>query len=560
MRARHLFFLPLLALLAGACADHPQDPLQPGGLSSMQMAAVPLDLDSVPPRTGYWEEMSDKELWEHLAEQDGHAVLGVKNPGEPRGIWRATVLTQPATMRGAEAVAAALQGVDVLQVEDWAPAMRLRIESLSALSAIRSQPFVDYLQPLYIPSAGDDAWMSGCGWGEPFTGSAPTTSRGDLIPPGLARMDIQNAWRRNAGEAAVIGLTDTGVSLDQADLLGNFATGGSTGRWHEILTVISGGTDDQCGHGTRLSGLAFAPNNSSSIVGAAWKANGVSVRQGDGVNTSFGINSGNAASAINVAFEVRRNAGFPNRRIISMAWGSRKTHDLVEDAVRSVHAMGALLLGASGTEVGDWTGVVFPATMSEVIAVSAVNSSGGRVAGIGYGNAVELAGYVDMLATGQYTGQTRTLGGSSAAVTAVAGIAALTWTQFPHSSNAQIRQRLRSAGGNVTRNTTTGYGIVNAARAVGGLYSVPVDAPFWVDPFQTFTVTANPQGGTGSFSYQWSNGATTRSTTYTAGPEGTSVNYSVTVTDNADGIVQSGGGVAYVQDRSGCVDPTQIDC
>ena len=511
--------------------------------------------------------MSDEELWEHLEAQGGYAILGVKNPGEPRGIWRMTVLTDPTVMTGAESVAEARQGVEVLGVEEWAPVLRLSIQDLEALSALRTKPFVDYLQPKFMEPVGDEgSMMDGCGWGDTYTGGAPQGPLGDHIPPGLARMSIQDAWRRNAGENAVVGITDTGIASNQANLIGAFASDSSTGRWHDIRTVISGGTNDQCGHGTRLAGLAglaVAPQNGSSIMGAAWRANAVSVRQGNGVHTSGGINSADAAAAIVMAVEERYY--WPHyvnqRRIVSMAWGAGSSHSNVEDAVRYTEGLGALHLGASGTGIGWLTGAVFPSTMKEVISVSAVDEDKERVSGIGYGDAVELAAYIDQLGTGQFTSQTRTVGGSSAAVTAMSGIAALVWTQYPSETNAQIRDCLQKAAhAYPQRNTTYGFGVVNATKAVGGMYNVQIDAPFWVDPYQTFTVTANPQGGDGPFTYQWSNGATTRSTTYTAGPEGSTVHYSVTVTDTSDGITRTPSGTSYVQDRSGCIDPTQIEC
>jgi hypothetical protein len=105
---------------------------------------------------GYWELMSDAELWQHLQAQDGHAVIGIKNPGEARGIWRNRVLVSPSTMTGAVNVLRARQGAEVLSVYDRLPFVTLRIESLNALSAIRALPFRDYLQPLYMDTGGGD--------------------------------------------------------------------------------------------------------------------------------------------------------------------------------------------------------------------------------------------------------------------------------------------------------------------------------------------------------------------------------------------------------------------
>ncbi|MBA4156097.1 MAG: S8 family serine peptidase [Gemmatimonadetes bacterium] len=565
MRIRVPLLLTFFALLLGACTDYRQDPLQPPLDALASKAGAP---EPIPPRgedlAGYWELMTDEELWQHLQAQDGQAVIGIKNPGEARGIWRNRVLVSAATLRGAEVVLRARSDVEVLQAYERPPFIVLRIESPDALSAIRALPFRDYLQPLYMDTGSGSGMMDGCGWSETYTGGAPLSSWGDPIPPGLARMGIRDAWRRNAGENAVIGVTDTGVSLDQANLRANFATGASAnGRWHEIITVVSGGTQDYCGHGTRLAGLSFAPKNGSSMVGAAWKANAVSVRQGDGVSTSGGLNSAFVTAAINTAVSATPNPNFDHhRRIVSMAWGAASSHSNVEDAIRDNHGRGALFFGASGTSGWfTWSGVVFPATMREVVAVSAVNPDGSRVSNVHYGSQVELAAYVDQLGTGQFTTQIRTVAGSSAATAAMSGIAALVWTQYPNLTNEQVRRRLQWAGHiHPSRNDTHGYGIVNAFKAVGGMHAVRIDAPFWVDPYSSFTVTAEPLGGTGPFSYQWSNGATTRSTTYTAGGEWSTVDYSVRVTDAFDGATRTGAGTSYAQDRSGCEDESMIVC
>lgn len=539
MRIRLTFLISFLTLLVAACTDHPSDPLLPPSSPTHSTGADP---EAIPPRiedlAGYWELMSDGELWEHLSAQDGHAVFGVKNPGAARGIWRNQVLVTPPNMNGAYNVLRARQDVEVLQTYDRPPFITLRIESLAALSAIRALPFRDYLQPLYMETGGDEGMMDGCGWGNTYTGGAPYSTWGDPVPPGLARMGIQDAWRRNAGEAAVIGVTDTGVSLDQANLRSDFATGASAiGRWHRIVTVIPGGTNDQCGHGTRLAGLSFAPKNGSSMVGAAWKANAVSVRQGNGVSTSAGINSANATSAVVMAVDEMFNQGHSMRRIVSMAWGAVSNHSNVEDAIRYNHGRGALHLAASGTTgwfLPGLIGVVFPARMNEVIAVSAVNPNGSAASGIHYGSQVELAAYIDQLGTGQFTSQTRTVGGSSAATAAMSGIAALVWTQYPNETNEQIRHRLREAGHIYpSHNNTVGYGIVNAYRAVGGFRALGWNCPDAVPASSTFTCSAIPTGD-GPFSYSWNNGSTSSSATYQAGGDGDWVYVRLEVTDTVE--------------------------
>jgi len=545
-RTRFVPFL-LAAAFAAGCSDAARGPAEP----DFGIAGSPRAGEQVPPRTedlaGYWERMSDAELWTHLEAQDGQAVFGVKNSGEARGIWRNQILVTPANFAGAENALRGRPGVDVVDVSRRPPFVVVRIQSLEALAAVRALPFRDYLQPLMMHLDGESAMMDGCGWGDVYTGGAPYNNPGEPIPPGLARMGIVDAWRRNAGEAAVIGVADTGVSHTQANLLENFATGASApSRWHDVVSVVDGGTNDQCGHGTRLAGLSFGPNNASSMVGAAWNANAVSVRQGNGVSTSGGLNSAYVASATVMAVDQRFFAphNVNKRRIVSMAWGARSSHSNVEDAIRYNHGRGALHLAASGTTDwwGTWYGVVFPATMTEVIAVSAVNPDRSRVNNVHYGSDVELAAYVDQLGTGQFTIQTRTVAGSSAATAAMAGIAALVWTQYPNETNEQIRQRLRAAGHLYPNRTSThGFGVVNAHRAVGGMTVLHVGGPDYVYPNQPTAYTVGTShDGDGPFSYLWSDGTTGQSTSITLGPDDCMATVNATVTDLTEGFARHG--------------------
>jgi hypothetical protein len=101
-------------------------------------------------------------------------------------------------------------------------------------------------------------------------------------------------------------------------------------------------------------------------------------------------------------------------------------------------------------------------------------------------------------------------------------------------TNAQLREHLRrSASHYPDRNSQRGYGTLHAYKAVGGFVGLVLSGPTSVYANTTHTFEAHPTGD-GPFTYEWSNGATTRTTSYTIGEHGAGV--SVTVTDVVEGF------------------------
>jgi subtilisin family serine protease len=136
-----------------------------------------------------------------------------------------------------------------------------------------------------------------------------------------------------------------------------------------------------------------------------------------------------------------------------------------------------LFVAAAGTSECDGLifddNVVFPADMSEVVAVTGVSYPDGSVpCGIHYGPEVELTAYLDVPSTGELTPDLTGIGGSSNASGVVSAIAALAWSANPGLSRDALRQRLReAAAGYPNRDGSLGYGLVDALKAVDGASS-----------------------------------------------------------------------------------------
>ena len=150
----------------------------------------------------------------------------------------------------------------------------------------------------------------------------------------------------------------------------------------------------------------------------------------------------------------------------------------IEDAVRFAYGKGKLIFCAAGTSTSFTTfvGVIFPAWMSETVAVTGVKEGTTYQAcsDCHTGSKVEFTVAMQRSASGNtvpvdsyYENQSDYVGGSSVATATTAGIAALVWSKNPTWTREQVLAKMRqSASFFPNRNNTYGYGNVNAFLAV----------------------------------------------------------------------------------------------
>jgi serine protease len=451
VNSRILWCLPILLILVTACGETRHQPTAP---EAAALSASPRSMQMVPPRQETtWSKMSPEELWDHVAAFDTSVVIGLKAPGASRGIWRGQVLLDVSERSAARSAVHAVAGLTPTAEMDTLPVLDVRVASPQAIAVLRELPVVDYVEPGVMDIRHSST--KGCEY-PAWTGTADTTAWGDLLPPHFTRADVQidRAWNRSQGGDVVVGVMDTGVSYYQNHLHGWFDTGQSSGRWYTLESVLPGDGShaawhDQCGHGTRVTGAAVGPMNGDNMVGAAWKSDLVGVRMTDDVIMP---KTTATAEAISVAASYVPPGQTPhNRRVVIMAWGHKDSYSTVADQIEwRYHQNGALFVAASGTSgwFTSWIGVVFPARMNEVIAVSAVKSNYSRSSSIHYGSEVELTFLLDELTMGFVSPDLAEVSGSSGATAVVGGIAALVWAQYPSAGRDWIRNRLRWSGHN----------------------------------------------------------------------------------------------------------------
>ena len=373
------------------------------------------------------------------------------------------------------------------------PYIVIKTASYKVVEAVRQMEEVRYADAMGYGLEIGNPQRSGSGCGTPNTNIdandyTPLATNGRL-PWNYNNMKIPQAWAYSKGSGITIGLIDTGVSDDQDNLGSNFAVGQSTGRSiQKYSTYYTGmwwwrrndGPHDQCGHGTSMAGLIAAPLGTPAVssVGVAYKSSLVSYRgTGDVV-----VNSSNEKQGVTDAL-----IGLGNNssvRIISMSIGNVFYSGQVADGVRYAYGKGKLIMAAAGTSTTftNWVGVIFPAWMSETVAVTGV------VEGVSpleecstchYGSETDFAVIMQRNNHPDRTSLTLTrdyfmpinfpsyIGGSSCATATAAGIAGLVWARNPSQSRTDVINRLKIASQFYpARDSDFGWGVIDALIAV----------------------------------------------------------------------------------------------
>ncbi len=294
---------------------------------------------------------------------------------------------------------------------------------------------------------------------------------------------VPQAWNYSTGAGITVGLIDTGISANQSLLGNSFNDGASSGRFVQRFgTYIDSpwwwsnnidGPNDRCGHGTSMASAIASPRNDNGMpVGVAYNSNLVSYRgTSDVVLEDYHERKGvsNALKALGNRSDVK---------IISMSIGYPWSIGNVKDAVRYAYNRGKMIIAAGGTSTSftNWYGVIFPASMSETVAVTGIKDNGyNRCSNCHDGSKIDFTIVMqrsgdsgrNVPVIGFNSGARNYVGGSSIATATTAGIAALVWARNPNMSRAQVLDKLKRSGEFYpNRNGKFGYGNIDALKAV----------------------------------------------------------------------------------------------
>lgn len=296
--------------------------------------------------------------------------------------------------------------------------------------------------------------------------------------------NIQTAWNSSTGENIKVGVIDTGISPEQDNFSSDFNSGYSSGRTADKDgTYVSSwwwwaspdGPDDSCGHGTLMTSTIAAPRTGENApVGVAYNCDLLTIRaSGDVVLDGYSEQRG-------VANAITKMANTSDLKIMSMSMGHIFSVGKISDAVKyAVNRKGKLFFVAGGTStsVTNWYGVTFPATMSEVVAVTGVTdaSNYARCAECHEGPEIDFTIVMqrasnssrNAVALGYKDSRANYVGGSSVATATAAGIAALVWAEHPSWNKDQVLEKLKqSSEFYPNKDNNLGWGNIDAAAAV----------------------------------------------------------------------------------------------
>lgn len=190
-----------------------------------------------------------------------------------------------------------------------------------------------------------------------FLGSAERSSRSTqkVTPWGIGAVKAEAAWAAsNAGEGARVLVLDTGIDENHQSIRDNFEQGQDFTGGNEYTDVV--------GHGTHVAGTVAGSLDASGFTGVAPKAKILAGR----------VCSENGCSNVSIAQGI--NWGIAQKvDVITMSLGGAWSTPAERDAVLKADRAGITVVAASGN---DGTGKVsYPAALSTVIAVGAINSS-----------------------------------------------------------------------------------------------------------------------------------------------------------------------------------------
>lgn len=364
----------------------------------------------------------------------------------------------------------------------------VRITKLETIEELKAMDHIRYLEPngygFYLQEANQEK-SAGCNQSGQSINSADYSiiAPNARVPWNYNIHNIPQAWELSSGAGITVGLIDSGVSANQ-NLLGNgFNDGASNGRSiQKVGTYIDSiwwwsnnidGPNDRCGHGTQMASIIASPRNNDFMpMGVAYNANLISYRG----TSDVVLEDYHERKGVSDALKQLGNNG--NVKIISMSIGYPWSIGNVKDAVRYAYSRGKLIIAAGGTSTTftNWYGVIFPASMSETVAVTGLKDNGYNRCNICHdGNKIDFTFVMqragdsnrNVPVLGFNNGDQSYVGGSSAATAATAGIAALVWARNPSMTRAQVLDKLKkSAEFYPNRNSKFGYGNIDALKAV----------------------------------------------------------------------------------------------
>ncbi|MFD9685300.1 type VII secretion-associated serine protease mycosin [Kitasatospora sp. NPDC059088] len=274
-------------------------------------------------------------------------------------------------------------------------------------------------------------------------------------------------WAVSEGDGVVVAVIDTGVNQDHQDLAGQVLPGAD---------FSGGNTDgrvDSDGHGTGMASLIAGHGHGAQagVMGLAPKAKILPVKvgtAGDGPSAQPTLDSQQHDLADAIRFAADHGAKVVN---VSLAGDSRFDSNL-RNAVNYAVSKDVVLVAGTGN-TGAQNDVQYPAAFPGVVAVGAVDSSGGvwEKSTAGPETTLVAPGVKIYRATAKSSTSYSEASGTSDSTAYVSATAALIRSKYPTLSAGQVINRLIKsatppANGTVVPNNHYGYGLLAPGKAL----------------------------------------------------------------------------------------------
>ena len=234
-------------------------------------------------------------------------------------------------------------------------------------------------------------------------------------------------WPETNGTMVNVAVVDTGGDLSHPDLVNNIKGGYNAINPHKT-------PEDDNGHGSHLSGIIAAANNTIGVIGVSPNVNLYEVKV---LNQD---NAGNLSDMLDGMQWCIDN----HMQVVNMSFGSTTYIQSMADAVSAMHAAGIVMVAAAGNNGGSGGAMLYPAKNPLTIAVSSVDINGNFSTSSSYGPEVDLtAPGVNIYST--YLNDSYTYkSGTSMATPHVTAAAALVLSVFPNLTPDEVKAKLQS--------------------------------------------------------------------------------------------------------------------
>lgn len=265
------------------------------------------------------------------------------------------------------------------------------------------------------------------------------------IPWGVKRVNAYSAWDITTGKGVKVGVIDTGIDYNHADLAQNYAGG------YNVIFTTKTPLDDQ-GHGTHVAGTIAAVKNLKGVVGVAPDVSlyAIKVLDSKGSGQYSWIIDG-IQWAVNNKMEV-----------VNMSLGAPQGSEALKAAIDAAYKAGVVVVCAAGNDGG---AVNYPAKYPGTIAVSALDSADKIASFSSRGAEIAfIAPGVNINSTykGNYY---KAMSGTSMASPHVAGLSALV-VGLGVKNPDEVKSVLIKASVKLPnlKDTEQGYGLIDASK------------------------------------------------------------------------------------------------